>query len=253
MRFLTILLTLVITGCSVTSYNPTTYPYAIDKNGNEKTIKRIVIASHNLGKPSRSYLEKQETKIDDYVVDYLESNGYTIVNSKLYEDAYQKNVRALGNPYDYSTGRIDQQLQMQVIGSTIAALRETGKVDGILYTDLIERHVTFTVGQKRVTRWDGVSRGPKVQGASNSISSDFNWSKLVDAASLGTYLYSLDGQLVFHSIGGISLTEAVDTKGTASFKRARNMFNSQSQIEEGVQLAFHPLIVMKNWPGDAGD
>ena len=251
MRFLTILLTLAIAGCSVTSYNPTTYPYAIDKNGNEKTIKRIVIASHNLGKPSRSYLEKQEAKIDGYVVDYLESNGYTIVNSKLY--AYQKNVRALGNPYDYSTGRIDQQLQMQVIGSTIAALKETGKVDGILYTDLIERHVTFTVGQKRVARWDGVSRGPKVQGSSNSISSDFNWSKLVDAASLGTYLYSLDGQLVFHSIGGLSLTEAVDTKGTASFKRARNMFNSQSQIEEGVQLAFHPLIVMKNWPGDAGD
>ena len=59
---------------------------AIDKNGNEKTIKRIVIASHNLGKPSRSYLEKQEEKIDDYVVDYLESNGYTIVSSKLYED-----------------------------------------------------------------------------------------------------------------------------------------------------------------------
>jgi hypothetical protein len=252
-RFLTILLTLVITGCSVTSYNPTTYPYAVDKNGAEREINRIVIASHNLGKPSRSYLEKQEEKIDDYVVDYLESNGYTMVNSKLYEDAYQKNVRALGNPYDYSTGRIDQQLQMQVIGTTIAALKETGKIDGILYTDLIERHVTFTVGQKRVARWDGVSRGPKVQGASNSISGDFNWSKLVDAASLGTYLYSLDGQLVFHSIGGLSLTEAVDTKGTASFKRARNMFNSQSQIEEGVQLAFHPLIVMKNWPGDAGD
>ncbi|MFB1035573.1 MAG: hypothetical protein QMC38_09510, partial [Sinobacterium sp.] len=77
MRFLTILLTLVITGCSVTSYNPTTYPYAVDKNGAEREINRIVIASHNLGKPSRSYLEKQEEKIDDYVVDYMESNGYT--------------------------------------------------------------------------------------------------------------------------------------------------------------------------------
>jgi hypothetical protein len=251
-RFLTIILTIIIAGCSATSYNPTTYPFAVDKNGNEKNIKRIVIATHNLGKPSRSYLQKQQAKIDRYVVDYLETNGYTIVNSKLYDDAYQKNVRSLGNPYDYSTGRIDQQLQMQVIGTTIAALNETGEIDGILYTDLIERHVTFTVGQKRVARWDGVNRGPKVQGASNSISSDFNWSKLVDAASIATYLYSLDGQLVFHSIGGLSLTEAVDTKGTASFKRARNIFNSQSQIEEGIQLAFHPLIVMKDWPGDAG-
>ena len=253
MRLLLILTTLFIAACSTSSYNATTYPYAIDKDGAAQEIKRIVIATHNLGKPSRNYLEKQEAKIDTLVVDYLTDNGYIIVDNAIYENAFQDNIRQYGNPYDYSTGRIDQQLQMQVIGNTIAAIKESGKVDGILYTDLIERQVTFTIGQKRVARWDGVSRGPKVQGASSSISSDFDWTKLIDAASLGTYLYTLEGKLVFHSIGGLSLTEAVDTKGTARFKRARHMFNSESQLEEGIELAFHPLIPMESWPGKVED
>ena len=88
-----------------------------------------------------------------------------------------------------------------------------------------------------------------MQGPGSGVPVDFNWAALVDAASLAVYIFEIEGARVFHSVGGISLTESIDTKGTPKFKRSRSILHSDDQIEEGIELAFHPFIPMKNYPG----
>ena len=56
---------------------------------------------------------------------------------------------------------------------------------------------------------------------------------------------------VFVSRGGMDATEAIDTRSSSGrFTRRRNLLENEHFIMEGVQLAFHPMIEMKDWPGN---
>ena len=103
---------------------------------------------------------------------------------------------------------------------------------------------------KRFARWDGVSRAPLMQGPGQGVPADFNWSQPVDAVSLGISVFTIDGGRLLASVGGMSLTEAIDTRGSRPrFRRADRVLASNNQIKEGVALALHPLIPMKRYPG----
>ena len=65
------------------------------------------------------------------------------------------------------------------------------------------------------------------------------------------YVFTVNGKRVFLSAGGISLTDAIDTRRSrASISRYKKVLSSKSQIKEGIKVAFHPLIPMKRYPGD---
>jgi hypothetical protein len=45
-------------------------------------------------------------------------------------------------------------------------------------------------------------------------------------------------------------TEAIDTRSSADrFIRRRSILENDNYVMEGIELAFHPFIVMENWPG----
>jgi len=51
--------------------------------------------------------------------------------------------------------------------------------------------------------------------------------------------------------GGLDATDAIDTRSSAGrFVRRKNILENENHISEGVKLAFHPLIIMDNWPGN---
>lgn len=231
--------------------NDTVYPYQVDDSiaaGHD--IKTVIIATHNLGKPARQYLDDHEDKIDDYVAKYLKKKGFKILDSRLYSQALSASEAQYGDPFDPSTGKIDMARKQQVLADVFRQLHEsTPALQAIIFTELIDREVYFTTGLKRVTRWDGVTRKPVMQGPGQGVSTDFNWAQPVDAVSIGIYIFSIDGRRLFLGVGGMSLTEAIDTKGTARFKRYRSVLNNKSQIREGIEIAFHPFIPMKKYPG----
>lgn len=231
--------------------NPTVYPYKIDASiVDNPDFDTVIIATHNLGKPTTSYLAKKEDKIDDFVREYLKKKKINVIPSDDYAFALSTAESEFGDPFDPSTGRLDMAKKTAILARVVQLLKESRpEIDGIVFTDLIEREVYFSTGLKRVARWDGVSRRPLMQGPGSGVPVDFNWARPVDAASLAVYIFTLDGVRVFHSIGGLSLTEAIETKGSnARFKRHKNLLNSKSQIKEGVELAFHPWIPMKKYP-----
>jgi hypothetical protein len=55
---------------------------------------------------------------------------------------------------------------------------------------------------------------------------------------------------LFSGEGGIEVTDAVDTRSGTDFVRRRDVLENENHIDEGIAIAFHPVIPMKNWPGN---
>ena len=82
------------------------------------------------------------------------------------------------------------------------------------------------------------------------VTADFDWSRAVSAVTLRVAWFNMDLAHVFSGEGGIEVTDAVDTRSGTSFVRRRDVLENEDHIDEGISIAFHPIIPMKNWPGN---
>ena len=251
-RLLILICIATLAACSSTAtQNPTAFPYEINRElMAQDQVRRVVIAPMNLGGPSRNYLEDVAPKIDRDVAEYLEENGIDVVSSRQFEQEWRTAVRAYGNPLDPTSGKINQKTFTMVLISVRDALVETGNVDAIIFTDILERDIAFSGGLKHLARWDGISRKPSLQGPGDGVAAGFDWNKGAKGASLWVNIYNMDLQRLFSSIGGLDSTEAIDTRSSSGrFIRRRSILENETHIREGIELAFHPFIEMKKYPG----
>ncbi|MFK7976064.1 MAG: hypothetical protein AB8C02_07995 [Halioglobus sp.] len=249
----TLALSITLIACSGTpTHNPTTFPYQVQQELLDKAnIKTVVIAHVNLGAPSRNYLEKHAPRIDAAVSAYLKENGYKVLPQRKFEQHWNTAVRAFGNPIDPTSGKVNMKTFAQIMHTVRDELAKTNKLDAFIFTDLLEFQVPFSGGLKHLARWDGVTRKPSLQGPGNGVSSDFDWNMQAAVASLQVSLYDMELKALFSSRGGIDATEAIDTRSSKGrYVRRRNLLESENFINEGIQLAFHPLIEMEDWPGN---
>lgn len=233
--------------------NDTAFPYQIEAERlASESIKTVVVPHINLGAPSRKYLAEAAPRVDAEVTRYLKANGYTVVPQREFRQHWNTAERAFGNPVDPTTGRVNMKTFSQIMQSVRDRFAEDRKIDAFVFTDLLELEVPFNGGLKHVGRWDGVTRRPALQGPGNSVSADFDWSMLVSVASLQVTIFDSELQRLFVSRGGLDSTDAVDTRSSSGrYIRRRNILENDAYINEGVQLAFHPLIEMKDYPGVA--
>jgi hypothetical protein len=220
------LLLACVTACApAPTYNASVFPYEIDREElAKKEIKRVIIASINLGGPSRRYLQEMEPGIDKKVADYLKDNGIKVLPQRRFEQQWRTAVRVYGDPIEPTTGRVNQKAFTLALVSVRDALLKSGDVDGIVFTDIIEREVAFSGGLKHIARWDGVSRKPTLQGPGDGVSTTFDWNKTAKAASLWVSIYNMELKRVFTSIGGLDTTEAIDTRSSSDkFVRRRSI------------------------------
>ncbi|PLW67307.1 hypothetical protein [Pseudohalioglobus lutimaris] len=252
-RLLLLSLAVIVASCASTGgYNPTTFPYEIDEEKlAEKTLRTVVIPHVNLGAPSRNYLQKESPRIDAFVSSYLKANDYKVIDQREFKQLWNNATRAYGDPVDPTTGRVNMKTFSQIMQSVRDEMVKKHKLDAFVFTDLIELEVPFSGGLKHLARWDGVSRKPPLQGPGSGVSADFDWNTPAAVASLQVSIFNTDLQRVFFSRGGIDATDAIDTRSSSGgFTRRRSMLENENFIMEGVELAFHPLINMKNWPGN---
>jgi hypothetical protein len=239
--------------CSSTpTYNPTVVQWELDEARLAETRIRTVIIPHvNLGPPSRNYLEDEAPRIDGMVRSYLKENGYEVLPQREFTQHWNTAVRAFGDPVDPTTGRVNMRTFVQIMQNVRDQLRETTDVDAFVFTDLIETETAFNGGMKHVARWDGVSRTPSLQGPGNSVSADFDWNRPAAVASLQISIYDMELQRLFASRGGLDATDAIDARSSSGgYVRRRAILENESHVKEGIALAFHPFIVMEDWPGN---
>ena len=234
------------------TYNPTVFPYELDAEKlAQNKVKTVIIPHVNLGQPSRSYLEKEAPRIDGMVSTYLKEHGYKVLPQRDFIQHWNTAVRAFGDPFDPTTGRVNMTTFAQVIQSVRDRLQETTEVDAFVFTDLIESQVPFGAGMQRIARWHGVSRNPSLQGPGTGVSADFDWNQTASVASLQISIYNMELQRVFASVGGLDATDAIDARSSAGrFIRRRNILETESFVNEGIAIAFHPFIVSEIWPGN---
>jgi hypothetical protein len=242
----------MLPACSSARYNPTTFDYFINNEVLKKNPpKKLLIATVNIsGAPTRSILRDSVPKVDAMVSDYLSSHGYEILPSHLFENAWRKALLTHGDFYDPTSGKVDNQGWQLVMGSTLAELNKNGDIDAVLFTDLIEHDVQHSPGMQHPARWYGVTREPAFEGGTTSVSTEFDWSQVIKGASLIMTLYAPDGTPLFSSRGGLDTLYSVDRRRSdKSFVRRKKILGRESNIEEGIQLSLHPLIIMEKWPG----
>ena len=62
--------------------------------------------------------------------------------------------------------------------------------------------------------------------------------------------FNMELERIFSGEGGMDVTDAVDTRSGTAFVRRRDVLENENHIDEGLAIALHPAIPMKNWPGD---
>ncbi|MEM0955229.1 MAG: hypothetical protein AAGI24_13895 [Pseudomonadota bacterium] len=248
-----LLIAAFVAACSsAPTYNPTTFDYELKEEQLEAApIKTVVIAPVNIGNPSRNYLQDHEDRVDSMVAAYLKENGYRVLPSRVFEQEWNTASRVYGNVYDPTTGEVNRKTFSLTMIAVRDELQKKQNVDAIIFTDLLEQEVQFSAGLNHVARWHGVTRKPVLQGPGDGVSAGFDWSRPLTAASLWVSVYNMELQRVFTSIGGLDTTQAIDTRSSSGrYVRRRSMLESEGHISEGIQLAFHPLIPMKKYPGE---
>ncbi len=210
----------------------------------------VVIANVNLGGPSRNYLKKREAFVDARLQEYLESAGYNVRPQREFSQRWNNAVLIYGDPIDPTTGRVNQKSFIRIVQAVKDQLLEQTDISSIIFTDIIEKDVYYETGLNRVTRFDGVTRKPAIQGAGSGVTSEFDWSRAVAAASMRIAWFNINLERVFSGEGGMEVTDAVDTRSGTAFVRRRDVLENENQIDEGLAIALHPIIPMKNWPGD---
>ena len=211
--------------------------------------KKVVIASVNLGGPSRNYLKKREAFVDARVQEYLEDAGYEVRPQREFSQRWNNAILIYGDPIDPTTGRVNQKSFIQIVQAVRDQLREQTDIGSIVFTDIIEKDVYYEQGLNRVTRFDGVTRKPAVQGAGSGVTAEFDWSRPVAAATLRVAWFNMNLERLFSGEGGMDVTDA-DTRSGTAFVRRRDVLENENHIDEGIAIAFHPVIPMRNWPGN---
>lgn len=250
---LSLLFIALLTGCETGSFNKTAYPFQINTEKLEATsIENVIVANVNFGGPSKTYLHQNENKIDGVVKDRLKQGGYVVQDNALFKKAWREAVRKYGEPYSPVTSQINAMAFRRVMYTVLTTLKEESDIDAVVFTDLIEREIAFGAGQNRAAKWDGVTRKPKVKGGATGISQGFDWSQTVPAVSISVTIYHVDAEQLFQSIGGIEVTRQLDPNkgGNGRFVRRDKIFSSRNNIREGVSLALHPFVKMKNYRGN---
>jgi len=212
--------------------------------------KVVVIANVNLGAPSRNYLKKREAFVDTRVQEYLEDAGYEVRPQREFAQRWNNAILIYGDPIDPTTGRVNQKSFIQIVQAVRDQLREQTDIGSIIFTDIIEKDVYYEQGLNRVTRFDGVTRKPAVQGAGSGVTAEFDWSRAVAAATMRIAWFNMDLQRLFSGEVGMEVTDAVDTHSGTAFVRRRDVLENENHIDEGIAIAFHPVIEMRNWPGN---
>ena len=247
---LLLLLLFTLASCNVVrDVNPTVFDYSI--NTEELAAnppKKLILATASLGAPTRVHLAKGEHRVKAMVADYLRDAGFTLLPDYHFENAWKQALRNFGEYYDPTTGRVDIETWKQVMVATGEYLRTNTDADAIVFADVIELETQHSPGINHYARWDGVTRKPRTTGT-GGVPVGFEWTQIIKAASLQVTIYNTRLERLFTSRGGIETLQEIDLRrADPSFQRRKKLLRDDGFIEEGIELAFHPFIPMKNYP-----
>lgn len=242
--------TLILSACSFNNYNSSVYSYQYNPKLVTKPIKTVMILPINFYSPSRHYLQKHEALVDDSVKSYLKQHDYTLLSQRSFQSLWQHNQIEYGNTYNPSTGELTDAFKPALEKTLQQLFDQHPTLDAVIFTDLIEQPLQYSNASKKSAQWNGVMRKVKIEGVGEDVTEEFDWKKVVSGISISAHVLNRKQELIQHSIGGIQIAQSIKLNNKkAKFGRRSDILVSEKEISEGIALAFHPWIAMKNYPG----
>lgn len=254
---LLILASLLLAACASTPGDGggggTAYKASYDARlGDRKEFGKLVIAPINFGKPSRAYLAEHEARVDRMVRERLVAAGYEVLPSSLFEQAWREGVRKWGEPYNPSSGKLNDTVFQYVLVETLQKLAADTPAQAVVFTNLEELQVYFSPSGNHQAHFLGVTRRPSSRGG-EGVPVDFDWVQGVDAVGLYVNVFdvklqtapngAVQLQRLFNGAGGIEVTEYLNLKpSTPAWTREKAVLDNEDQLEEGIALALRPWI-----------
>jgi hypothetical protein len=251
-RSLSLLLLALLTACggggggNVSGGNEavaTVYKAELDPRLQDKAqFGRLVIATVNLGKPSRGYIVPHEAAIDQKVAARLREAGYEVLPNEVFASGWREGVRAWGEPYNPTTGKLNQNAFFAVLQVAMKYVAENSNAQAVVFTNVEESQEYFSPFGTHNAHFLGVTRRPQSRGG-EGVPAGFDWVQGVDAVSLYVNVLDLQIKSLFKGAGGIEMTETLDLKGsTPRWMRSKKILDNEGFIDEGVTLALRPWI-----------
>ena len=224
----------------------TFYPYYFSKEKIENpAIKRIILVNDILVKPQRQALKNNQILFQQ-IYDYLTLHGYKVINQGVFNQILTSKVEQWGHPFDSSNGQNDLRKKEKIIQSILTDPRIQQQADAVLLFSTLEKSIAFKPGNKMIFYWNGVYRRLKIIG-NRGIPKEHRWPALIRTASLNAILYKIKTkQLVFHSLGGIDLSQSIDSrKDRPRIISNKGLLEDKRKNKEAITLALYPFIKNK--------
>lgn len=212
-----------------------------------------MIAPINFGVPSRLYLQSHKQTTDQYVMQYLKKHHVHVYSNKPFEQLWHNAEAEFGLLFNRTTGK-NTLAHQQAFTKTLQTLFDNNpRLDAIVFTDLIEVPLSYQQSLQRKAEWHGVERRIKIEGIGEGTGMSFTLEQgadqEIDALSLMITVIDRQQQMIFQSIGGIQIAQALvaGNKGS-SLNRRRDLLNSKKEITHAIKIAFHPFFEMKGYP-----
>jgi len=220
----------------------TAFQGSVEERLNDRAqFGRILIATVNLGKPSRNYLVEHETRVDELVAQRLVEAGYEVLPAGLFDEAWREGLRKWGEPYDPTTGKLNETAFKYVLNEAMNYLVENSTAQAVMFTNLEEMQVYFSPSGSHNAHFLGVTRKPSSRGG-EGVPAGFNWIQGVDAVGLYINVFDMQLQRLFSGAGGIEVTETLNLKNAPRWVRSKKILDNDGYLEEGIDLALRPWL-----------
>ena len=241
---------LIVLMINCTYYLPY-HDYYIKKQSEfPQKVNFIAIAPVNSLTGFPDFLINKKDVIDSLLVEYLTTNNYKVVSTKISEQIWSRVKKNMGGLYNPETGDLDTTKLNHLLSLYTKELSDSFMVDLIIFPSIVKRTAELV---EQSLLWDGVRRDMIVVGSYTTLNS-YTFSGKTGGISIQSLIINTNGKIIFESFGGIEpilkVDYSVDYHGL--LKERGDLLENNEYLKDGIRISLHPIIKCTGIPIKSG-
>jgi hypothetical protein len=221
-----LLTTIVATGCyrAESAYDLFLVPSEQFHSEVSSVVLAPTVAQTDVAVP-----ESVLVRLDSLIALKLDSFGFDVVPSVVYQEIWTRLTEEAGGFYDPYTGEQDEELFEETVDELKRELQDGFDPDAIVYPEIWSVDAPVSYGR---ARWDGVERS--APGLTEVV-----------ALSLIVVVEDMEGKELYANGGGLGVAEAWDRTSGIEPRPPAAIFQPEGSLAEAVDVALNPLLAAR--------
>lgn len=175
--------------------------------------------------------------VDTTIKTYIQENGFTVMPTFRFEDAWETCEAELGGLYDPRTGQPDPRRWGRCMSNTLRKLAQDRPFSGVLLPKVVYANVELKHPYDEGT-WDGVSRDMLFEGGRP----ESRWTEIL-GMTLEVQVFTDEGELAFSAAGGLDFAQKTVLREDRVNLVPKELEDyDPSLFREGVEIALGPFV-----------